>query len=227
MPERAYLDIETSYEGEITIIGIFRPPDLLVQLRFPDISRAALLDALDGTDEIVTFWGHRFDLPVIARMLGVNLRDHFDNLGVVNANVFRGAQPNADELWRLRDEGFRSVVNFRRSEEDGAPEAAACADLGLRYHSLPWSGKDETIDPQLVTRFLDILDDSANLPAFVHCKRGAERTGTMIAIYRIEREGWSAEDAYAEMERYGFRSLWYGHLKRFVLEYEAGSERLR
>ena len=79
MPERAYLDIETSYDGEITIVGIFRPPDTLIQLRFPEISRAALLEALDGTDEIVTFWGHRFDLPVIARALGVNLREHFES----------------------------------------------------------------------------------------------------------------------------------------------------
>ena len=79
MPERAYLDIETSYSGEITILGIFRPPDLLIQLMYPEISRAALLEALDGTDEIVTFWGHRFDLPVIARALGVNLREHFES----------------------------------------------------------------------------------------------------------------------------------------------------
>ena len=79
MPERAYLDIETSYDGEITIVGIFRPPDTLIQLKFPQINRAALFDALDGTDEIVTFWGHRFDLPVIARVLGVNLRDHFES----------------------------------------------------------------------------------------------------------------------------------------------------
>jgi uncharacterized protein YprB with RNaseH-like and TPR domain len=49
----------------------------LIQLTFPEINRAALLEALDGTDEVVTFWGHRFDLPVIARALGVNLREHF------------------------------------------------------------------------------------------------------------------------------------------------------
>ncbi|MGD8627457.1 MAG: ribonuclease H-like domain-containing protein [bacterium] len=79
MPERAYLDIETSYSGEITIVGIFRPPDTLIQLKFPEISRAALLEALDGTDEIVTFWGHRFDLPVIDRVLGVNLRDFYES----------------------------------------------------------------------------------------------------------------------------------------------------
>ena len=77
MRDRAYLDIETSYSGDITVLGIFRPPSDLVQLTYPEISEASLLDALDGTEEVITYWGHRFDLPVIARCLGVNLREVF------------------------------------------------------------------------------------------------------------------------------------------------------
>jgi uncharacterized protein YprB with RNaseH-like and TPR domain len=77
--QKAYLDIETSFAGEITVIGIFRPPDDLIQIVHPDISQDAVLEALDGADEVITYWGHRFDLPVIARMLGVNLRDRFES----------------------------------------------------------------------------------------------------------------------------------------------------
>jgi uncharacterized protein len=75
--EKAYLDIETSYGGEITVLGIFRPPGDLVQVIQPDVSKRALLEALAGTHEIVTYWGHRFDLPVIRRCLRVNLRRRF------------------------------------------------------------------------------------------------------------------------------------------------------
>jgi uncharacterized protein YprB with RNaseH-like and TPR domain len=74
---KAYLDIETSYAGEITVLGIFRPPSDLIQLTHPDISRDSLLEALDGVEEVITYWGHRFDLPVISRWLGVNLREVF------------------------------------------------------------------------------------------------------------------------------------------------------
>ena len=77
MLERAYLDIETSYSGDITVLGLFRPPSDLIQLTYPDISRRGLLDALDGAEEVITYWGHRFDLPVINRRLGVNLRRMF------------------------------------------------------------------------------------------------------------------------------------------------------
>jgi uncharacterized protein YprB with RNaseH-like and TPR domain len=76
---KAYLDIETSYSGEITVIGIFIPPSELIQLTHPDIGKQQLLDALEGTDEVVTFWGHRFDLPVISRCFGVNLRREFNS----------------------------------------------------------------------------------------------------------------------------------------------------
>jgi len=77
--DRAYLDIETSYGGDITILGVFRPPDDLIQIVHPEISRKSLLGALDGAEEIVTYWGHRFDLPVISRCLGVRLRRRFQS----------------------------------------------------------------------------------------------------------------------------------------------------
>jgi uncharacterized protein YprB with RNaseH-like and TPR domain len=79
MVQKAYLDIETSYAGDITVLGIFRPPDGLVQIVQPEITSRSLLDALDGTDEVITYWGHRFDLPVITRLLGINLRQLFQS----------------------------------------------------------------------------------------------------------------------------------------------------
>jgi uncharacterized protein YprB with RNaseH-like and TPR domain len=74
---KAYLDIETSYGGDITVLGIFRPPDDLIQIIHPDIAPDSLMAALEGTEELITYWGHRFDLPVIDRVLGVDLRRAF------------------------------------------------------------------------------------------------------------------------------------------------------
>jgi uncharacterized protein YprB with RNaseH-like and TPR domain len=76
---KAYLDIETSFLSEITILGIFRPPDDLVQIVRPEVSKRTLLGALEGTEEIVTYWGHRFDLPVISKCLRINLRRRFQS----------------------------------------------------------------------------------------------------------------------------------------------------
>jgi uncharacterized protein len=69
----AFLDIETSWERTITIIGIYRGGVGTTQLIAPEINRAALLQAMDGIERIFTYNGTGFDLPVIERWLGVKL----------------------------------------------------------------------------------------------------------------------------------------------------------
>ncbi|MEM2982929.1 MAG: ribonuclease H-like domain-containing protein [Candidatus Bathyarchaeia archaeon] len=74
---KAYLDIETSFQGEITIIGIYHPPSRFVQLVGDEITSTNLLNALDPASIIVTYNGSRFDLPVIHRKLGLDLRKFY------------------------------------------------------------------------------------------------------------------------------------------------------
>lgn len=73
----AYLDIETSYDGALTVVGLWRPHGGLSQWVSPDIDSAELLEALSGAPALYTYNGHRFDLPVIHRRLGLNLRRLF------------------------------------------------------------------------------------------------------------------------------------------------------
>jgi protein-tyrosine phosphatase len=69
-----------------------------------------------------------------------------------------------------------------------------------------------TWDPETkdVVRFLKIVTDSNRKPVFVHCQRGADRTGMMCAIYRIAVQGWSKAEAAEEMTKggFGFYSGW-------------------
>jgi protein tyrosine/serine phosphatase len=114
--------------------------------------------------------------------------------------------------------GVRSVINLRAAHSDRAQMRAA--GVGLRYHHVsfkPWHPEDED-----VIEFLRILADPANLPAFVHCQHGADRTGTMVAIYRIVAEGWTVEEALAEMTGggFGFHRVWRG-LKTYLRQMDA------
>ncbi len=78
MPARAaYLDIETSYAGEITVIGLFRPRWGTRQLVGPEATARNLLEALREVELIKTYNGARFDLPVIKRRLGLDLKTLF------------------------------------------------------------------------------------------------------------------------------------------------------
>lgn len=71
----AYLDIETSRDGEITVVGVYRPGRGTRQLVGGEITDVSVAGLVDGAQRLFTFNGDRFDLPVIRRRLRLDLRD--------------------------------------------------------------------------------------------------------------------------------------------------------
>lgn len=175
-----------------------------------------------ATEEVLA--GLRGSDSAVARERYRELSGHIRNFGVVRPGIYRGAEPDSSDLRRLRDAGVVTVIDFRKDGDKVAAEAKICRSLGLAHYNLPWTGHEANVDPALIRGFFDIVGHDGNLPAFVHCHRGAERTGTMIALYRIAFQDWSAEEAYAEMRRYRFRDFWFRSLREFVLAYEKERE---
>jgi protein tyrosine phosphatase (PTP) superfamily phosphohydrolase (DUF442 family) len=142
------------------------------------------------------------------------------NLYRVNGSLYRSAQPtragiaDLDEGVRLvaGDAPIRTIVSLRTNHTDASPGAGP-STVQLEHISVQsWHPEDED-----VVRFLRIATDPARQPVLVHCRRGADRTGTMVAIYRVVVEGWSKADAIDEMTRgdYGFRPVWQ-NLVRYI-----------
>ncbi len=75
---------------------------------------------------------------------------------------------------------------------------------------------DATGDPNEYTEALRLLTDPANQPVLVHCGAGTERTGFVVAIYRMHAEGLSLDEAYAEAERAGHSSTRNPHLREML-----------
>jgi protein tyrosine/serine phosphatase len=71
-----------------------------------------------------------------------------------------------------------------------------------------------------VKTFLGVLLDPAKKPVFFHCAQGQDRTGTMCAVYRMEIEGWKNDEAFAEMQHFGFNDVWFD-LEAFVKNYKS------
>lgn len=144
-------------------------------------------------------WAVRLERPGLA------------NLHRVSPTLYRGAQPTPEGLEELRRLGVKTIVSLRAFH--GEREAVAAARLGYERISFKvWHPEDEDL-----RRFLAIVTDAERQPVFVHCLRGADRTGTAVAVYRIGVEGWSREDAIEEMTRggFGFNSR-FGHLVTYV-----------
>jgi len=147
------------------------------------------------------------------------LEEAFSNFGVVNPMLYRGAQPDPDKLHLLKEAGMVSIISFRTGKKEVEKERQISEELGLKFFHIPWKGRNDVKDGQ-VDEFLHIITEPANLPAFVHCKRGAERTGVMLGCYRVMYEEWAAEEAHEEMKTYKFRTFWFRHLKRYLFEFE-------
>jgi len=74
---KGYLDIETSFGREITIIGLYASDRGMVQLVGAEVTELNLYQALEGIETIISYNGNRFDLPVIRRKLKADLVKEF------------------------------------------------------------------------------------------------------------------------------------------------------
>lgn len=133
------------------------------------------------------------------------------NLHKVSDDLYRGAQPTAEGMRQLRELGIKTIVDLRSLHSD----RDEMGDLQFNYEQIAmkaWHAEDED-----VVRFLKIVSDRSNAPFFVHCEHGADRTGTVCAVYRIAVQGWSKEEALKEMRDggYGFHGVWR-NLVRYI-----------
>jgi tyrosine-protein phosphatase SIW14 len=87
--------------------------------------------------------------------------------------------------------------------------------LGFRFINIPISGWSPPSDEQ-VAQFLSLFQATPGERIFVHCKYGDDRTGVMIAAYRIAENHWTAEQAAEEMRYFGFHYHWHPSMKSYI-----------
>jgi uncharacterized protein (TIGR01244 family) len=110
----------------------------------------------------------------------------------------------------LRRAGYTSVINLRLADEAGAgvaSEAAVVLAAGLKFIHLPLSATAP--DAATVERFLDVVSDTRNAPAFIHCRSG-NRAAALFAIKRVVIDHWTHDRARREALEGGLTSdaLW-------------------
>lgn len=140
------------------------------------------------------------------------------NLHRVSATLYRSAQPTGEGFVFLAakqslvpaDMPIKTIVSLRAFNDDApvAPEASALHLEQIRFKT--WHPEDED-----VVKFLRIATTPSMQPVLVHCQHGADRTGTMVAIYRIAYQGWSKAQAKEEMVKggFGFHPMWQNLLR--------------
>ena len=147
-----------------------------------------------------------------------------ENFDEVAESVYRGGAPSRADLAKLAEHGVKVVLDLR---EGGARlEKDIVEELGMRYINIPWEPEGWYYGRydyhKIAAEFLEVMDNPANRPIFVHCQHGRDRAGSMIAVYRMAREGWTFRRALKEMDQYGFNHFMYYHLIKFLRIYHTG-----
>lgn len=119
------------------------------------------------------------------------------NYQAVEGSIYRGAQPDEDGFRELARRGIHTVIDLRGSGGRSTKEAALVSSLGMQYINIPLDGFQAPTADQ-VSKLLTLLEDEKTGPVFVHCRRGADRTGTILALYRIEHDHWENQKALDE-----------------------------
>jgi protein tyrosine phosphatase (PTP) superfamily phosphohydrolase (DUF442 family) len=130
------------------------------------------------------------------------------NFHEVNANVYRGAQPSPAGFRYLADIGVKTVLNLRMHDGAATKEKEIVTSLGMKYVNVPMTGLTPPT-PAEITRILVLLEDRSGGPVFVHCMRGADRTGAVIAAYRIDHDHWGNDQALLEARTCGMSMFQY------------------
>jgi len=165
----------------------------------------------DGDDHKVT--GTTTQRAIAQRLPGVA---GVENFARVNPNLYRGGQPTEEGFRQLKAMGIKTVIDFRSYHSTKKQVEAA----GMTPVEIPLKADLGSVPPddEALKRFFGVVLDPARQPVYIHCAFGKDRTGTMAAVYRLEIDGWTADDALQEMEAFGYHNI-YRDLIQFVRTY--------
>jgi len=142
--------------------------------------------------------------------------DGVKNLYQVTPMLFRSEQPTAQGMKNLEEQlHIRTVISLRHMNDD--QDEVRGTNLRTEHVKIfTWNIRD-----QQVIDVMRILRKSENGPFLIHCQHGSDRTGLMSAMYRVLEQGWSVDDALAELTGggYGYHSIWSN-----VLGYVRGAD---
>lgn len=168
----------------------------------------SLYHAKNETPQRPALWAQPVELP------------HSANFFRVDPDLYRAAQPTAEAMRAYDAFGIKTVINLRSSHSD--EDEVRDTKLGLVWIPVRTrrAGREE-----VAVRVLQAIRD-AEKPVLVHCWHGADRTGMVMALYRIVEQGWTKEEALRELRDggYNFHSIW-GNITTYIEEADIESIR--
>lgn len=140
------------------------------------------------------------------------------NLYRVDEKLYRSEQLRYEDKTAIAEHNIKSIVNLRffKRKTDMKVFADNSNINLINKPLLTWK-----IKPRDLAEVLwEIEQQQKHGAVLVHCYHGADRTGIVIAMYRVVYQNWTLEDAKAEMQQggFGYHSVWKNLDKLFTEE---------
>ena len=142
---------------------------------------------------------------------------HVRNFGEVNDHLYRGGEPTQRALEELAALHVALVIDLREPGEKTKLEQQMVEAQKMKYLNIPFSAFHAPTEDQ-IRRVLWLLVNGDSQRIFLHCWRGKDRTGTVIACYRIQHDGWDNRKALAEAHKYGMSFTERG-MRSYILHF--------
>ncbi len=140
------------------------------------------------------------------------------NFDKVDEHVYRGGQPSNEGFQNLAKLGVKTVIDLREADDRAAVEKREVTSAGMNYVNVPMTGLTPPTDGE-IAKIFSLLGDGASGPVFVHCKRGADRTGAVIAAYQINFHKWDNAQALKDAKAHGMSHFQFPR-QRYVLTFQ-------
>jgi len=144
-----------------------------------------------------------------------------ENVGRITPCLYRGNQPSGEAYQTLKAAGVKTVINLRAAHG----EREKVENAGMKYLEFPLA-MTKGIRKEILQEVIRAMSDPSNQPVYLHCALGQDRTGVVVAAYRMEVDGWSYEHAVKEMQSFGFNDAWL-HLKKSLKAYARQKGKVR
>ena len=138
-------------------------------------------------------------------------------------------------VFNLMEEYPDPILSTGYFDTTDVREAEVCERLGARMISLtvdtlaPIRARNNE-RPAAIAAFLDLMDRPETYPVLIHCKAGLHRTGVLVAVYRMEYNGWPRQDAMGELKANGFGDFAAkpsnDYIEQYILTYQRRSDRV-
>lgn len=125
----------------------------------------------------------------------------------VDGEIYRGPRPTAWDLQKINSVLCLESGLYELLTNNVYDEIDICYKQNIRFFGLSLNVFFPPTAYQLKKALWYI--QTAKRPVYIHCKAGVDRTGCVVAAYRVWACGWTVDAAIQEMRQAGFHWFYY------------------